>query len=101
VLLSFGTIPFGAFILDVAGFQIAKVDLQRVDRVRRAVADALWKRIVIAAAASTVVGLLARPVTTALGYPSLTAIDILLITLCPLIGGFAYGTRKAHSRLSP
>jgi hypothetical protein len=94
LVLSFGTGPAGAFVLAVGGFQLANLDVPIVDGARRTLADSGWRRIVIIAAATAIVALLARPLSTGLGYLPLIVVDAALITLGPFIAGFAYGTRR-------
>jgi hypothetical protein len=98
LVLSFGTGFVGTFVLAVAGFQLANLDVRIVDRVRPTLADSAWRRIVIIATAAAVVALFARPLSTGVGYLPLTVLDVVLVTLAPFIAGFAFGTRK---RLEP
>jgi FlaA1/EpsC-like NDP-sugar epimerase len=98
LVLSFGTGPVGTFVLAVAGFQLANLDVRIIDRVRRTLADSSWRRIVIIATATAVVALFARPLSTGVGYLPLIVVDAVLITLGPFIAGLAFGTRK---RLEP
>jgi hypothetical protein len=95
VLLS-GTPFVGAFLLAVAGYQLANVNVHIVNRAQPAWTDSLWQQIVIVAVVLTLVALLAQPLITAVGYLPLIVIDAVMILLCPVIAGFAYQSRKLH-----
>lgn len=99
VLLS-GTPFVGAFLLAVAGYQLANVDVHIVHRAQPALTDSIWQQIVIVAAVLTLVARLVQPLTTGVGYRPLIVIDAVLIILCPAVAGFAYQTRMLHAEPS-